>query len=144
MKKTNVIVLCTGNSARSQMAEAFFKKYAGDHFEVHSAGFEPKEINPYAIRVMEELGYDLSEQYPKDLKQFLGQKHFGVVITVCKKAEEKCPTIPGVGTRLYWPFEDPAAFEGTDDEKMNKFREVRDLLHEQIKSFLKERRILEE
>jgi arsenate reductase len=144
MKKPNLIVLCTGNSARSQMAEAFLKKYASDHFEVYSAGFEPKEIHPYTIQVMEELGYDLSDQYSKNISEYLGHKHFGIVITVCQKAEERCPTILGLGTRLYWPFEDPAAIEGTEGEKLAKFREVRDALHEKLKFWLKERGIITE
>ncbi len=101
MKNTKVLFLCTRNSARSQMAEAFLRKYAGDHFEVYSAGFEPKEINPLTIKVMEENGYDLSKHTSKPLSQYLGKIHFGVIITVCDKAEERCPTIPGFGTRLY-------------------------------------------
>ncbi len=143
MDKTKVIFLCIGNSARSQMAEAFLKKYAGDYFEVYSAGFDPRPINPFTVKVMKEVGLDLSLQYPKDLKQFLGKIHFGIVITVCIKAEEKCPTTPGVSTRLYWPFEDPAAFEGSEEEKLAKFREVRDQINEKIKSWLKEKGITE-
>jgi arsenate reductase len=123
------------------MAEAFLRKYAGDTFEVYSAGFELKPINPYTIKVMEELGYDLSAHSSKELKQYLGKVHFGVVITVCDKAEERCPTIPGVGTRLYWPFEDPAAFEGSEAEQLSKFREIRDQIDEKLKSWLKERNI---
>jgi arsenate reductase len=141
MTKPNLIILYTGNSARSQMAEAFHKTYASDHFEIHSSGFEPKEIDPYAIQVMEELGYDLSDQYSKNISQFLGQKHFGIVNTMCQKAEEKCPTIPVFGTRLYWLFEDTTVFEGTVEEKLAKFREIRDSLFEKLKSWLKERGI---
>ncbi|MFX0070909.1 MAG: arsenate reductase ArsC [Candidatus Hermodarchaeota archaeon] len=141
MSKLKVIILCTGNSARSQMAEAFLRRYANDHFEVYSAGFVPKEINPFTIKVMEELGYDLSEHYSKALKEYLGKVHFGIVITVCSNAEKLCPIIPGVSTRLYWPFEDPAAFIGTEEEKLAKFREVRDKIEEKVKSWLKERGI---
>ncbi len=141
LEKTKVIFLCTGNSARSQMAEAFLRKYAGDHFEVYSAGFHPQPIHPYTIKVMKELGYDLSGQHSKDLAQYLGKVHFGIVITVCQKTEEDCPTIPDVSTRLYWPFEDPAAFQGTEEEKLAKFREVRDKINEKIKTWLKERGI---
>ncbi len=143
LEKSKVIFLCTGNSARSQMAEAFLRKYAGDHFEVYSAGFDPRPIHPYAIQVMRELGYDLSGQHSKDLKQYLGKIHFGIVITVCVKAEEECPTIPGVATRLYWPFEDPAAFQGTEEEKLAKFREIRDQISEKTKAWLKERGIMD-
>ena len=139
MGKTKVIFLCTGNSARSQMAEAFLRHYAGEYFEVFSAGFDPKPMNPFTIKVLNEVGLDLKDQYPKDLSQFLGKTHFGVVITVCAKAEEKCPTLPGVSTRLFWPFEDPAKFQGTDEEKLAKFREIRDQIDEKIKTWLKEK-----
>lgn len=141
MEKPKVIFLCTGNSARSQMAETFLKKHAGEHFEVYSAGFEPQGINPFTIKVMEELGYDLKDQYSKELKEFLGKVHFGIVITVCEKAEKTCPIIPGVRTRLFWSFEDPAVFEGTEQEKLAKFRQVRDLIHQRIQLWLKERGI---
>ncbi|MFX0106354.1 MAG: arsenate reductase ArsC [Candidatus Hodarchaeota archaeon] len=141
MKKPNVIFLCTGNSARSQMAEAFLKKYANEHFEVYSAGFEPQGINPFTLKVMEELDYNLKNQYSKELKEFLGKVHFGIVITVCEKAEKTCPIIPGVSTRLFWSFEDPEAFEGTEQERINKFRQVRDQIHEQIQLWLRERGI---
>jgi arsenate reductase len=141
MKKTRIIVLCTGNSARSQMAEAFLRRYAGDHFEVYSAGFEPKPIHPLTYRVMNELGYDLNQQSSKDLKQYLGKIHFGIVITVCAKAEKVCPIFPGVSTRLFWPFEDPVAFQGTDEKKINKFREVRDQIQKQVREWLQEQGI---
>jgi arsenate reductase len=144
LEKTKVIFLCTGNAARSQMAEAFLRKYAGDHFEVYSAGFDPRPIHPYTVKVMRELGYDLSGQYSKDLKQYLGKIHFGIIITVCEKAEEECPTIPDVSTRLYWPFEDPAAFQGTEEEKIAKFREIRDKIDEKTKAWLKERGITDD
>jgi arsenate reductase len=126
------------------MAEAFLKKYAGDHFEVYSAGFETQPINPYVIKVMEEKGYDLSDQYSKELSQYLGRVHFGIIITVCAKAEEMCPTMPGVGTRLYWPFDDPAEFQGSEEEKLAKIREVRDQIEQRIKDWLKERGILKD
>jgi arsenate reductase len=125
------------------MAEAFLRGYAGSHFEVYSAGFEPRPINPYTIKVMGELGYNMSGQHSKDLSQYLGKIHFGIVITVCVKAEEACPTFPGASTRLYWPFEDPAAFQGTEEEKLAKFREVRDQISEKIKAWLRERGITE-
>jgi len=124
------------------MAETFLRKYAGDYFEVFSAGFEPKSINPFTIKVMEEWGYDLSNHHSKNLHQYLGKVHFGVVITVCAKAEEKCPTFLGVGTRLYWPFEDPAGFKGSEEERLKKFREIRNQIDKKIKAWLKERDIL--
>jgi arsenate reductase len=92
---------------------------------------------------MKEIGYDLKDQHPKDLSQYLGKVHFGIVITVCEKAEEQCPTLPDVSTRLYWPFEDPAAFQGTEEEKLAKFREIRDKINEKTKALLKERGIRE-
>jgi arsenate reductase (thioredoxin) len=141
LQKTKVIFLCTGNKARSQMAEAFLRRYAGDHFEVYSAGFDPQPIHPYTIHVMREAGYDLSAQHSKNLAQYLGKVHFGIVITLCQKAEENCPTFPDVSTRLYWPIEDPAAFQGTEEEKLGKFRDVRDQIDEKIKTWLKERGI---
>ena len=141
MEKLKVIFLCTGNSARSQMAEAFLKKHAGEYFKVYSAGFEPQDIDPFTIKVMEEIGYDLKDQYSKELKEFLGKVHFEIVITVCEKAEKTCPIIPGVSTRLFWSFEDPAAFKGTRQEKLDKFRQVRNQIHDQIQLWLKERGI---
>ncbi len=106
------------------MAEAFLRKVAGDQFDVYSSGFEPHPVHPYVFKVMEELGYDLSDQYPQDLMQYLGKVYFGIVITVFKKAEEKYLTFPGISTRLYWPFEDPVEYRGTEEEKLGKFREV--------------------
>ena len=143
MSKTKVIFLCTHNAARSQMAEAFLRKYAGDYFDVYSAGFDPKPIHPLTIKVMKEIGYDLSNQQPKDLWQLIRNEYFGIAITVCKRSEEEdCPTIPGTSTRLYWNIEDPAAFEGTEEEKLAKFREVRDQIHERVKGFLRDREIM--
>ena len=125
MSKPRVLFLCTGNSCRSQMAEAFLSKYAGDQFEVYSAGLDPKPIHPLTIKVMEEIGFDMSGKYSKPLTLYLGKVHFGYLITVCSDAEKECPIFPGMGIRLHWPFDDPAKFEGTDEEKRMKFREVR-------------------
>jgi arsenate reductase len=129
-----VLFLCTGNSARSLMAEAFLRKYAGDHFEVYSAGLEPKGIHPYTRRVMGERGFDLSGQTSKDVFQYLGRQVFGYVITVCANAEARCPIFPGVSVRLHWPFDDPAAVAGTDEEKLAKFHEVRDQIDRRIQA----------
>ena len=137
-----VLFLCTGNSARSQMAEAFLKRYASDHYEAHSAGLEPKRINPLTIQVMEEIGYDLSGQTSKGVELFLGKLFVHTLITVCDHAEKNCPTIwPGITEKLHWSFEDPAAFEGTDAEKLAKFREVRDLMDQRIRAWLKSKGI---
>jgi len=139
MKKTRVLFLCTGNSARSQMAEAFLRKYAGDRFEVYSAGLEPaRGVHPLTIKVMEELGYDMSGHYAKDVRQFVGQLHFGYVITVCDRAEQSCPIFPGITQRLHWSLEDPAAFEGDEQAKLAKFREVRDQVEAHVKACVEE------
>ena len=109
MEKPNVLILCTGNTARSQMAEAFLKKYAGERFEIFSAGYQPKEINPLTRQVMAEKGFDLSGQYSKGVGEFLGQVAFQYLIIVCAEAEKTCPKcFPGVLVRLFWPFDDPA------------------------------------
>ena len=139
MIKAKVLFLCTGNSARSQMAEAFLRKYGGDEFEAYSAGLEPKSIHPYTERVMEEVGINLSGQRSKHIQEYMGKVHFGYLIIVCDEAERNCPTtFPGVGQRLHWSFEDPAAFVGSDDEKLAKFREVRGRIEQQIKEWLEE------
>jgi arsenate reductase len=137
MDKNRVLFLCTGNSCRSQMAEAFLRKYAGDYFEVHSAGLEPKTINPYTIQVMEELGFDLSQHTAKGITNYLGKVLFQYLITVCDDAEKNCPTTwPGVNTRLHWSFEDPAKFVGTTEEKLAKFRQVRDQIQAKVRAWL--------
>ncbi len=134
---TRVLFLCTGNSARSQMAEAFLRKYAGDRFEAHSAGLEPKALNPLTVRVMEEVGVDMSGHRSKGVEEYLGKVLFQYLITVCDDADKNCPTTwPGVSQRLHWSFEDPAAFEGTEDEKLAKFRQVRDLIEARIQEWL--------
>lgn len=137
--KTKVLFLCTGNSARSQMAEAFLRKHGSDRFEVYSAGLEPKGINPFTVRVMNEVGYDLAGHYSKSVAEYLGKSLVQTVITVCGHAEENCPTIwPGVTNRLHWSFEDPAAFEGPEEEKLVKFREIRDAIEHRILDWLAE------
>lgn len=137
MATSKVLFLCTGNSARSQMAEAFLRKYGSEHFEAYSAGLEPKPINPFTIQVMEEVGLDISGQRSKGITEYLGKVLFQYLITVCDDAEKNCPTVwPGVNQRLHWSFEDPAVFEGTDEEKLAKFREVRDLINAKIQEWL--------
>ena len=136
-----VLFLCTGNSARSIMAEALLRYYAPDQFEVYSAGLEPKGINPFTIRTMHEIGLDVSGGRSKDVMEFLGKVHIGYVITVCSNAEERCPIFPFSTQRLYWPFEDPVAFEGTDEAKLAKFREVRDLIDQRLRTWLREQGI---
>jgi arsenate reductase (thioredoxin) len=101
MEKTRVIFLCTGNSAQSQMAEAILRKYADEYFEVFSAGLEPKEINPFTLKVLHESGYDTGGLYAKPLSTYLGNTRFDFLITVCSNAEEKYPFFPGIGKRLH-------------------------------------------
>ncbi|VBB06437.1 low molecular weight phosphotyrosine protein phosphatase [Lucifera butyrica] len=137
MRKDKLLILCTQNSARSQMAEAFFEKYGGDILEAYSAGLEPTAVNPYAVRVMQEVGINLSGKRSKSFREFLGRMQFGYVIGVCKKVEKQCPSIfPGGRNCLSWPFEDPAAYEGTDEEKLAKFREVRDQIDEKVRMWV--------
>jgi arsenate reductase len=138
MKKVQVLFLCTGNSARSQMAEAMLRKHGGDRFEVYSAGLEPSVINPFTVKVLNEVGIDTSAQYSKPLSTFIGKMDFDYLITVCSNADEKCPFFPGMGKRLHWPFEDPAAMTGSDTKKNMKFREVKDQIEEKIKTWLLE------
>ena len=139
---TRILFLCTGNSARSQMAEAFLRKYAGDRFEAHSAGLEPKGVNPFTIQAMQEVGIDISGQTSKGVDTYLGKVLFQYLITVCDDADKNCPTVwPGVNQRMHWSFEDPAAFEGTDDEKLAKFREIRDQIEGRIQAWLEEQGI---
>lgn len=138
MNGSRVLFLCTGNSARSQMAEAFLCKHGSDMFEAFSAGLEPKEINPFTRRVMAENGCDLAGQRSKDVFEYLGRAHFGHIITVCSNAEQRCPIFPGIAQRLYWPFDDPAACVGTDDEKLAEFRRVRDQIEARILAWLAE------
>lgn len=119
------------------MAEAFLNGYAGDRYEVHSSGLKPQPINPLTIRVMQEKGYDLSGSRSKGIEQYLGKVLFQYLITVCADADRDCPqTWPGVSRRLYWPFEDPAAFEGPEEEKLAKFREVRDQIEQKVREWL--------
>ncbi len=142
MNKAGVLFLCTGNSARSQIAEALLGKYAGDKYDVYSAGLEPKEINPLTKQVMQEIGISLEGHYSKHVSEYMGKLHFGYLITVCSDAEEKCPaTFPDINHRLHWSFEDPAAFDGSDNEKLQKFREVCDQIDKQIKNWLAEQSI---
>jgi arsenate reductase len=134
---TRVLFLCTGNSARSQMAEAFLRKYGGEQFEAFSAGLEPKEIHPLTIQVMNEKGIDISTQRSKGIETYLGKAHFQYLITVCDEADKNCPTIfPGVNQRMHWSFEDPAAYQGTEEEKLEKFRAIRDQIEKRVKDWV--------
>jgi arsenate reductase len=138
MDKPKVLFLCTGNSARSQMAEAFLRKYANDRFEVFSAGLEPKGIHPLTVRVMQEKGISLEGQTSKLLSVYMGKVNFDWLITVCDNADKNCPFFPGIGSRLHWPFEDPAALVGSEEEQLAKFRQVRDAIELKINNWLAE------
>jgi arsenate reductase (thioredoxin) len=136
--KLRVLFLCTGNSCRSQMAEAWLKALGGEDFQVYSAGLEPHGVNPYTITVMEEAGIDMSSHHSKHLDEYMGKIDFDYLITVCGNAGERCPFFPGMGTRLHWPFEDPAAFVGPESEKLAAFRDVRGQIKAKIQSWLAE------
>jgi arsenate reductase len=137
MNRSNLLFLCTGNSCRSQMAEALLRAYAGDRFEVYSAGLKPTQINPYTYRVMAERGLDLAGQYAKHVQEYKGAIDFDTVITVCDDANELCPVYLGKARhRLHWGFEDPAQFKGSDQAKLAKFRQVRDVIDTCIKGWL--------
>jgi arsenate reductase len=126
--KPLILVLCTGNSARSQMAEGFLRKYKSGKFSAASAGTQPKtEIHPLTISAMNEIGIDLSNQRPKDVSEFLGKVAVRHILIVCDRANQSCPRIwPGSFSRTFMPFDDPAAATGTDAEKLEVFRRVRD------------------
>jgi len=138
MNKPKVLFLCSGNTARSQMAEAFLRKYAGEYFDVYSAGLEPGELNPFTIKVMDEVGIDMSNHYAKGLEQFFMKVNFAYMITVCDRAEKSCPVFPGMGKRVFWPIEDPAAFDGPDDGKIITFRKTRDEISVRVMDWLHE------
>jgi arsenate reductase len=132
-----VLFVCTGNRARSQMAEGLLRHLAGDRFEVHSAGTEPKGLSPYAVEVMREAGIDISGQRSKSVDEYAGQP-FDYVITVCDSARQACPAFPGGGRRLHWDIEDPAvAEERGSAEAREAFRAARDKLLRHIEEFLR-------
>jgi arsenate reductase len=138
MRKQKVLFLCTQNSARSQMAEALLRHHAGDRFEVYSAGYNVgQEVHPYAVEVMEEVGIDISDQYPKGLRTYMGKMGFNYSVIVCARAEKDCPkTFPGVGTRLVWVFDDPRGEDVPEEEMLEKFREIRDEIEQKILDWL--------
>jgi arsenate reductase len=134
--KARVLILCTGNSARSQMAEGLLRHDAGDAFEVESAGTNPAPVRPEAIAVMQELGIDISGHRSKHVDELEAQP-FDYVLTVCDNANESCPTFGGRGVRLHHAFEDPAAARGSEEERLAVFRRVRDQLRHFLSTFPK-------
>jgi len=141
--KPKFLFLCTGNSARSQMAEAFLRAYAGSHFEVFSAGIAPKsEIHPLVRTVMQEIGISMAGQTPKNVSEYLGKYVFAYTVSVCGNAEEQCPRIfLSMGKHMYWPFEDPAALDGPEQDILPKVRIIRDQIAEKIQTWLREQAI---
>lgn len=136
MSKPKVIFLCTGNSARSQMAEGLLRALAGEEFEIFSAGIEPKgSILPEVQEVMREVGIDISSQWSKSVMEYLGKVNFGYVITVCADAEENCPAVfLSMGTHEHWPFDDPAKFD--EEQRLISTRRVRDQIEERLRLWL--------
>lgn len=132
--KKRVLILCTGNSARSQMAEGLLRHDAGDHFTVESAGTKPGQVSSEAIAVMKELGIDISGHRSKSVEEFAGQ-NFDYVLTVCDNAKESCPIFPGHVNRLHRNFEDPAAVQGSEQERLAVFRRVRDEIRDSLRRF---------
>lgn len=131
--KQRVLILCTGNSCRSQMAEGVLRHYGSDKFDVFSAGTQPSKVNETAIRVMKEIGIDISKQTSKDVKGFLGQ-HFHYVITVCDKADKACPIFPGPAMRLHWYFPDPPHGTEVTEGVLMEFRRIRDDIQKKFKA----------
>ncbi len=132
--KKRILVLCTGNSARSQMAEGLLRHDAGDRFHVESAGTKPSRVRPEAIAVMKELGIDISGQRSKSVDEFRDQS-FDYVLTVCDNANESCPIYPGHANRLHHSFEDPAAVDGSEEQRLLAFRVVRDQIRQYLRNF---------
>ena len=134
-QKLRVLVLCTGNSCRSQIAEGYFRHYGGHRVDAFSAGLEPKGVNPRAIQVMKEVGIDISRHSSDHLSKYIGQS-FDYVITVCDNAAANCPVFPGAGSKLHWPFEDPADATGTEEQVLAVFRRIRDEIGTKVRNWL--------
>jgi arsenate reductase len=132
MSKQRVLILCTGNSARSQMAEGLLRHDAGDRFDVFSAGTKPIHVRPEAIAVMQELGVDISGQRSKSVDEFAGQD-FDYVVTVCDNAKASCPVFPASTKRIHWSLDDPAAVEGAEEHRLAAFRRVRGELRDRLR-----------
>jgi arsenate reductase len=132
-----VLILCTGNSARSQMAEGLLRHDAGNRFEVSSAGTKPSQVRAEAVAAMREVGIDISGQRSKSVDEFVGQA-FNYVITVCDNAKETCPVFPATTKRIHWSMEDPAAAQGSEEERLAEFRRVRDQIRSLLRLFADE------
>ena len=132
--KIRVLILCTGNSARSQMAEGSLRSIAGDRFDVASAGVAPSSVRPEAVEVMKEIGIDISAHRSKSVDEFV-DRSFDYIITVCDNARETCPVFSGSAERIHWSFDDPAAITGTGEEKLDAFRKSRDEIFKRLSDF---------
>jgi len=132
-----ILVLCTGNSARSQMGEGLFGRLGGPGWEVHSAGTKPGSVRPEAIAVMKEIGIDISGHRSKSVDEYAGHT-FDYVVTVCDNARDNCPLFPATVQRLHWSFEDPAAVEGPEETRLEAFRRIRDQIRERVETFFRE------
>jgi arsenate reductase (thioredoxin) len=137
--RKRVLILCTGNSARSQMAEGLLRHIAGDRFDIASAGVSPTHVRPEAITAMREIGIDISHHNSKSVDAFVGQE-FDYVITVCDNANEQCPVFPGKTKRIHWSFDDPAAVDGDEELRLAVFRRVRDEIHDRLQLFVRQQR----
>jgi len=135
MNPIRVLFLCTGNSARSVIAEALLRSIGGLDFEVHSAGTHPKGINPYTVKVLQQAGLDPTEFHSKSMNEYVDQK-FDYVITVCDSAAEECPIFPGDPHRIHWSFTDPAAVEGTDVVKLAAFQLTMREMRQRLEGFI--------
>jgi arsenate reductase len=135
--KKRVLILCTGNSARSQMAEGLLRHVGGEIFNVESAGVEKSFVRPQAIEVMREIGIDISQHRSKSLDEFTGQS-FDYVITVCDTANQRCPVFPDAPMRIHWSIEDPAAESGSEEKRSAAFRRVRDALRVKLGEFVED------
>jgi arsenate reductase len=138
MTKEKILVLCTGNSARSQMGEGLFRSEGGAGFEIYSAGAKPSSVRPEAIAVMREIGIDISGHRSKSVDEFAGQS-IEYVVTVCDNARDNCPVFPAGAKRIHWSFKDPAAVRGSEQERLVAFRRIRDQMHERVKAFFRDR-----
>lgn len=135
--RLQVLILCTGNSARSQMAEGLLRHMAGDRLDVKSAGVDPTNVRPEAIEVMKEIDIDISNHRSKSIEEFITEA-FDHVITVCDNAKQHCPMFPGASRRIHWSIEDPAAVTGEEKTRLDAFRRVRDELRERLHQFVED------
>jgi len=138
MEKKRVIFICIHNSGRSQMGEAFLRSFAGDRFEVASAGIEAGKLNPLVVKAMEEVGVSMEGHYAKKAQDFVDRgEHYDYVVTVCDESNaERCPMFPGKHVRMHWGFPDPSALAGTDAEKLAGIRPIRDAIEAKVKEFI--------